>query len=138
MIRKIPIQVFPKDEFPCENTYKASADTKVKADKAYFTRTGSSEADYVYTQVDEPTGNPSTSSYYEVEKMKIPFVIGDLAEYFELKDRRQITIQKSDVAVVGDLNAFEDDLAIWKGTQREGEMVRDDRAIVNGYVEVNA
>lgn len=41
-------------------TYKASTDTSVVSGKTYYTKSGD-----VYTAVAEPTGNPSTSSYYE-------------------------------------------------------------------------
>ena len=45
--------------------YNASLDTTVQAGKTYYTRTGS-VGSYVYTAVASPTGNPSTSSYYEL------------------------------------------------------------------------
>lgn len=47
---------------PAETTYKASTDTSVVAGKTYYTKSGST-----YTPVKTPTGNPSTSSYYEVD-----------------------------------------------------------------------
>ena len=49
-------------------TYAATSDTEVQPGKLYFTRTGSgTEADpYVYTAVDNPTGNPSALGYYEL------------------------------------------------------------------------
>lgn len=52
-------------------TYKVSTDTEVVAGKFYFTRTGSgTTADpYVYTVVANPTGNPSTSGYYELDSV---------------------------------------------------------------------
>lgn len=52
-------------------TYKASTDTEVVAGKFYFTRTGSgTTADpYVYTVVTNPTGNPSTNHYYELDSV---------------------------------------------------------------------
>ena len=52
-------------------TYKASQDTEVVAGKYYFTRTGSgTTADpYVYTVVTNPTGNPSTQNYYELDSV---------------------------------------------------------------------
>lgn len=52
-------------------TYKASTDTEVVAGKYYFTRTGSgTTADpYVYTVVTNPTGNPSTNGYYELDSV---------------------------------------------------------------------
>ena len=46
-------------------TYAASEDTAVNASKVYYTRTGTSP-NYVYTKVASPTGNPSTSNYYEM------------------------------------------------------------------------
>lgn len=47
-------------------TYKASTDTEVVPGKYYFTRSGSSP-NYTYTLVVNPTGNPSTSGYYEID-----------------------------------------------------------------------
>lgn len=49
-------------------TYAATSDAEAQPGKLYFTRTGSgTEADpYVYTVVDNPTGNPSTLGYYEL------------------------------------------------------------------------
>lgn len=38
----------------------------------------------------------------------------------------------SDTAVVGELNAFEEDLTIWRGS------LRDDAAFVNGYITAAA
>ncbi len=48
-----------------EATYAKSTDTSVDTSKTYYTRTGTTGA-YVYTVVAEPTGNPSTSNYYEM------------------------------------------------------------------------
>ena len=45
-------------------TYALSTDTTVQSGKTYYTRSGS-EGSYVYAAVDNPTGNPSTSNYYE-------------------------------------------------------------------------
>jgi len=45
--------------------YVASEDTTVEVGKTYYTRSGT-EGSYVYTAVASPTGNPSTSSYYEL------------------------------------------------------------------------
>ena len=49
-------------------SYKLSTDTTVVDGKEYYTRSGSSP-NYVYTLVASPTGNPSTSNYYEVENL---------------------------------------------------------------------
>ena len=52
-------------------TYTASTDTEVVPGKYYFTRTGSgTEADpYVYTIVINPSGNPSTNNYFELDSI---------------------------------------------------------------------
>lgn len=44
------------------SSYKASTDTAVVEGKTYYTKSGET-----YTKVQNPTGNPSTSSYYEAE-----------------------------------------------------------------------
>lgn len=45
-------------------TYEKSTDTEVDSKKSYYTRSGSS-GKYTYTKVANPTGDPSTSNYYE-------------------------------------------------------------------------
>lgn len=47
-------------------TYKASTDTAVVPGKYYFSRSGSSP-NYTYSIITNPTGNPSTSGYYEID-----------------------------------------------------------------------
>ena len=47
------------------NTYELSKDNEVNPAKTYYTRTGTAGA-YVYAPIAEPTGDPSTSDYYEV------------------------------------------------------------------------
>lgn len=50
-------------------SYAVSSDTEVEPGKFYFTRSGSgTSADpYAYSIVANPTGNPSTSGYYEID-----------------------------------------------------------------------
>ena len=48
-------------------TYKASSDASVQAGKTYYERSGSESTGYTYTAVENPTGNPSTKGYYEVD-----------------------------------------------------------------------
>lgn len=45
-------------------TYKATTDTEVQAGKWYFTKSGDT-----YTVVTNPTGNPSSKGYYEVDSI---------------------------------------------------------------------
>ena len=53
-------RVVTDDGMPTDQVYKASTDTTVVSGKNYYTKSGD-----VYTKVANPTGNPSTSSYYE-------------------------------------------------------------------------
>lgn len=72
-------------------TYKASTDTAVVSGKTYYTRSGTSP-NYSYTAVQNPTGNPSTSSYYELDTVQ-----------YTVKPRRDIDLDDfSDVWWVGD------------------------------------
>ena len=50
---------------------------------------------------------------------KIPFIIGDLKEAIKFFDRKQLTINTSNVAAIGELNAFEEDLTLFRGIERE-------------------
>lgn len=65
---------------------------------------------------------------------KIPFIVGDLHEGVVYWDRAQMNIKISDVAVVGDLNAYEEDLTLYRAIEREDVTLRDTAAFVNGYI----
>lgn len=65
---------------------------------------------------------------------KIPFIIGDLKEGIRFFDRKQLTINTSNVAAIGELNAFEEDLTLFRGIEREDCKIRDDEAFVNAYI----
>lgn len=65
---------------------------------------------------------------------KIPMIVGDLKEAIVYWDRQLMTIAVSNIAQVGDLNAFEEDLTIYRAIEREDVTPRDTQAIVNGYV----
>lgn len=73
---------------------------------------------------------------------KVPFIIGDLKEGIKLFDRKKLNVVASNVAVVGSgdeaLNAYEEDLTILRGIEREDVVVRDAEAFVNGYITVTA
>ena len=123
---------------PSTPTYTASSDTSVQAGKTYYTRSGSgtSESPYVYTAVASPTGNPSTSSYYEMDPTpQIPFILGDLNEGIIYWDRQWMSIAESAIASIGDFNAFEQDLTLYRAIEREDVSVRDDEAFVYGYIQ---
>lgn len=67
---------------------------------------------------------------------KIPFIIGDLKEGIKLFDRKKINIITSNTAAAGELNAFEEDLTLFRAIEREDVVVRDKEAFVNGYIKV--
>lgn len=69
---------------------------------------------------------------------KIPMIIGDLYEGVVYWDRKQMNIKISDVAVVGDLNAYEEDLTLYRAIEREDVTPRDTGAFINGYISVSA
>ena len=139
--RRVPVVVVPNEVLASTPTYSASTATSVVSGKTYYTRSGSgtSESPYVYTKVTSPTGNPSTSSYYEMDATaKIPFTIGDLKEAIEKFDRKQLTLLTSNTAAIGQINAFEQDLTIFRGIMRADYKVRDEDAFVNGYIQPSA
>ena len=67
---------------------------------------------------------------------KIPFIIGDLKEAVKIFDRAKLNIMTSNVAAVGTLNAFEQDLILFRGIERFDCKTKDADAFVNGYITV--
>lgn len=140
--RNIPVRILPNTDLPTEFEYGASEDTTVKSGKTYYTRTGAGTAQspYSYTPVENPTGNPKTSGYYEVTASLIPMIPGDLHEGIKLFDRRKLQLKMSDVAVVGagddQLNAYEDDLTLIRALERLDVRVKDAAAFVNGRLRI--
>lgn len=65
---------------------------------------------------------------------KIPMIVGDLKEGVVYWDRKKMNIKISDVAVVGELNAYEEDLTLYRAIEREDVTPRDTKAFVNGYI----
>lgn len=69
---------------------------------------------------------------------KIPMILGDLKEGIVYWDRRVFTVKVSDAATVGTLNAFEQDLTLWRGSLRDDCTERDGDAYVYGYIDTSA
>ena len=67
---------------------------------------------------------------------KVPFIIGDLKEAIKIFDRQKLNIMTSNVAAVGTLNAFEQDLTLFRGIERFDCKVKDAQAFVNGVITV--
>lgn len=67
---------------------------------------------------------------------KVPFLIGDFKEAITYFDRQQLSIKATDTASVTDLNAFEEDLTLFRAIEREDVQIKDAAAFVNGYITV--
>lgn len=85
----------------------------------------------VIPTADLPNGTGAASG-----KTRVPFIIGDMKEAVVLFDRRQLTIKSSDVAATSDINAFEQDMTLWRAIERFDVVARDTAALVNGYIDV--
>lgn len=69
---------------------------------------------------------------------KIPMIIGDLKEGIVFWDRMLMNIRTSDIASIGDLNAFEEDLTLFRAIEREDVTLKDKMAFVNGYIDISS
>lgn len=67
---------------------------------------------------------------------KIPVIIGDLKEGIKFFDRKRLTLITSNIAVAGELNAFEEDLTLFRSIEREDCKTKDDAAFVNGVLTI--
>lgn len=65
---------------------------------------------------------------------KAPMFIGSLADAVKLFDRKKITIMTSNTAAVGSVNAFEQDLTLFRGIKRADYKVVDKDACVFAQV----
>ena len=63
-------------------------------------------------------------------------IAGDLKEAVKFFDRKLTTITTSNIAVAGELNAFEEDLTLFRAIEREDCVAKDMAAIVNGEVTI--
>lgn len=71
------------------------------------------------------------------KKRKIPMIIGDLKEGIKFFDRKSLTITASNLAAAGELNAFEEDMTLFRAIEREDCQVKDDMAFVNGELTID-
>ena len=65
---------------------------------------------------------------------QIPFIIGDLFEGVVYWDREWMSIAESAIASIGDLNAFEQDLTLYRAIEREDVTLRDKESFIVGYI----
>lgn len=81
---------------------------------------------------------PNSVMPTNAEDSTIPVVIGDLSEYVKMFDRQQMSIATSSEASVTGLNAFEQDMTIFRAIMRADFVVKDSAAIVRGALTVAA
>lgn len=67
---------------------------------------------------------------------KVPFLIGDLKEGIKFFDRNQMSIMTSNIAAIGELNAFEEDLTIFRAIEREDCKIKDPDAFVYAQLDI--
>lgn len=68
---------------------------------------------------------------------KIPMIIGDVKEAVKFFDRNQMSIVASNIAVIGDLNAYEMDLTLFRAIEREDCVMKDEAAFVYGQIDAS-
>ena len=70
------------------------------------------------------------------ENSKVPFIIGDLKEAVAYWDRQQYILNASDIASVGNVNAFAQNLTLFRALEREDACVKDPDSFVYGIITV--
>ena len=70
------------------------------------------------------------------EGNKVPVIVADLKEFMKEFDRQQLSIVNSTIASIGDFNAFEEDMTLFRGIMRADFVVKDSKAIVRGEITV--
>lgn len=72
------------------------------------------------------------------ESNGIPMYIGDLKEACKFFDRKHLSLMSSNIAAIGDINAFEEDLTVWRGLEREDCVLFDEAAYHKAWITVTA
>lgn len=68
---------------------------------------------------------------------KVPFIVGNLFDYVRKYVRQQMSIKASDVASIGGLNAFAQNMTVLRAILRDDYQVKDADSIVNGYIDTS-
>ena len=70
------------------------------------------------------------------ESSKVPFIIGDLKEAVAYWDRQQYILNASDIASVGNVNAFAQYLTLFRSLEREDACVKEPDSFVYGVITI--
>ena len=69
---------------------------------------------------------------------KIPFIVGDLKQGIRKYNRQSMSLKASDVAVIGDFNAFAMNMTLIRAILRDDYKALDSDAYVYGYIDTAA
>ena len=72
------------------------------------------------------------------EGTKVPMIVGDLKSGVRKYDRQSMSIKASDVAVIGDFNAYAMNMTLFRAIMRDDYKALDNDAYVYGYVDTAA
>ena len=65
---------------------------------------------------------------------KVPFIVGNLFDYVRKYNRNSMSIMASNVATIGDFNAYAQNMTLLRAIVRDDYRVKDADSIVNGYI----
>lgn len=68
---------------------------------------------------------------------KVPFIVGNLFDFVRKYDRQHLSIKGSDVASIGNFNAFAQNMTVLRAIVRDDYRVKDMDSIVNGYIDTS-
>lgn len=69
---------------------------------------------------------------------KVPFIVGNLFDYVRKYDRQHLSIKASDVATIGNFNAYAMNMTLFRAIVRDDYRIKDANSIVHGYIDVPA
>lgn len=65
---------------------------------------------------------------------KIPFIVGNLFDFIRKYDRKAMSIKASDVATIGNFNAYAQNMTLLRAIVRDDYRVKDVDSVVYGYI----
>lgn len=75
---------------------------------------------------------------FKSDEGKMPFIVGNLYDYIRKYDRKSMTILASNVANIGNFNAFAKNMTLLRAIVRDDYAIKDKDSIVYGYITSNA
>lgn len=66
---------------------------------------------------------------------KAPFIVGNLFDYVRKYNRKKMSISASNIASIGEFNAFAQNMTLLRAIVRDDYRVKDADSIVNGFID---